>query len=92
MERFRKKTVRIGSKDVPTDDGNRRANTHAVECLEMAAADGLEYVKPRTHAIQPAWVDRVLAMDAKRATARSKVGALFGSDSINLGPQGAPVK
>lgn len=92
MERFKKKTTRINGVDVPLDEGNRRANTHAVECCEYLAADGLEYVIPRSHAIQPAWVDVVLARDAKRESARRHVGALFGSSHINLGPQGAPVK
>lgn len=92
MEHFKKKTVRVGTKDIPTDQGNRRANTHAIECLEYFAADGGEYVKPRNHAIQPAWVDRVLAQDAKNERRQRHMAAIFGgSPSINLGPQGAPV-
>lgn len=92
IERFRKKTVRIGGRDMPLDEGNRRANTHAVECLEMAAADGLEYVPRRSHSVEPSWVERVLALEAKRNRNQRHMAATFGgSPSINLGPQGAPV-
>jgi hypothetical protein len=92
IERFRKITTRIAGKDWPTDKGNRKANTHGVDCLEMAAADGLEYVKPRTHAIELSHVDRVLALDAKRERIQRHMAATFGkSHSINLGPQGVPV-
>lgn len=91
IEHFKKKTTRMGGHDVPLDEGNRRANTHAVECLEYAAADGLEYVKQRSHAIQPEWVDIQLARDARRSAERKAQGVTFGSNHINLGPQGAPV-
>jgi hypothetical protein len=92
METFKKKTTRIGNQDVPLDEGNRRANTHAVECLEYFAADGGEYIKPRTHAIELSHVDRVLALDAKRERIQRHMAATFGkSHSINLGPQGVPV-
>lgn len=91
IEHFKKKTTRVGGHDIPLDEGNRRANTHAVECLEYAAADGLEYVKPRSHAIQPEWVDIQLARDARRNAERKAKGVTFGSNHISLGPQGAPV-
>jgi hypothetical protein len=92
MERFRKKTTRIAGQDVPLDEGNRRANTHAIECAEYFAADGGEYIKPRTHAIELSHVDRVLALDAKRERIQRHMAATFGkSHSINLGPQGVPV-
>jgi len=88
MERFRKKTVKVGGKDIPTDDGNRRANTHAVECLEMAAADGCEYIKPRSKPIEAGWVDRVLAAREKRAAARSANVGFGQAPFISLGPVG----
>lgn len=31
---FKKKTVRIGGRDVTTDEGNRRSDTHLVECYD----------------------------------------------------------
>jgi hypothetical protein len=92
MEHFKKKTTRIGGHDIPLDEGNRRANTHAVECLEYLAADGCEYAQPRKHAIQSEWVDRVLAQDAERKSRLVSKGIILGGNHISLSPQGVPVR
>ena len=48
IARFRKKVI----DGVTQDEGNRRANTHAVECLEYAAADGLSYISPHVEGME----------------------------------------
>lgn len=92
IEHFKKKLVRMNGENVPLDEGNRRANTHAVECLEMLAADGLEYVKPRNLSVKREWLDVVEAVEARRKATRDHIRAFFGGNSINLGPQGVPVQ
>lgn len=90
LERFKKKTVRQGGKDVPIDEGNRRAGTHAVECLEMGVSSNLGYVKPRSKAINEEWIDFVLREDKHREEVRRAKGRAFGGGGfISLGPVGA---
>jgi hypothetical protein len=45
ISRFHKKMVKASGADIVTDTGMRK-NTHAVETMEYAAADGLKYVQP----------------------------------------------
>jgi hypothetical protein len=90
MERFRKKTSRVGQKDIPTDEGDRRANTHAVECLEMGVSSGLIYVKPRKKAKQEEWIDTVLRSEKKREAERRATALVFGSSQgTSLSPIGS---
>lgn len=70
LERFRKKTIKHGGKDIPLDEGNRKVNTHAVECLEMLADHGCAYVKPRDIAVRYSHVDAILDGMKKRERQR----------------------
>lgn len=89
MRRFRKKKV---SGQV-TDTGNRRANTHAIECLEYLATylndSHTPYIKPKgRRAIETPGQRRVRAYK-QRVKQRQMSQNPFGvSSTIILGPQG----
>ena len=88
IERFRKKTVKIGGQDVPDDKGDRRANTHAVETVEYGAAHGLPYVKPpalNNGMSTVKWIKE--QRSARAAQRRAKHGPV--TNSIVLGPRGS---
>jgi len=82
MRRFRKKKDSVTG--LPTDEGNRKTNTHAVECLEYLAAHGMTYHRPQD-AFKPTpqdmWVDRIRR--------RQRMEASSGFRGIILGPSGS---
>lgn len=90
MKRFRKKKVNGNV----TDTGNRRANTHAIECLEYLATylndSPQPYVKPKgRRRIETPGQRRVRAY-RKRMSQRQEALNPFGvSSTIILGPQGS---
>ncbi len=91
METFRKKTIKQRNKDIPIDEGDRRAGTHAIECVEQALALDLEYVKPRRKAVNHSWLDDALTWGAKQQERidRGKQMLGGGGSTISLGPIGA---
>ncbi len=89
MERFKKKTVKVGGQDVPTDEGNRRANTHLVECAEYLAAHGCVYVKPKTPSKPTSVVKLILQGRKRRAQQRAANNYDPTRNSRSLGPRGS---
>lgn len=89
MNGFMKLTTRIGGRDVPTDKGNRRSNTHAVECLEYMAAHGALYVRPKDKVKKETHVDRVIRQRKEREAARRAKTTGRGRNTISLGPRGS---
>lgn len=87
MERFRKKTIKHSGKDVATDVGNRKVNTHAIENLEMLAAHGCPYVKPAYKPVTTSHVEYVLAARKHREMKRRSL-APGASNYIPLTPLG----
>lgn len=88
MEKFRKKTVKQWGKDIPTDEGERRVGTHAIEAIEQAIGLDLQYVKPRSHSVNPSFMDRFMDfLDSQRRKA-SGVNPLTAKPGISLGPIG----
>lgn len=88
IERFRKILARVGQTNVPTDKGNRRANTHAVECMEYLLADPLPYVAPKFNVASNPIIERQRAMDRYFEGLRGQAGPASDNSSIFLGPQG----
>jgi hypothetical protein len=89
MEKFRKKTIKQRGKDIPIDEGDRRAGTHAIEAIEMAVALGLEYVKPRRRHVNSSWLDDALTWgDRQRERSERGQRLLHGQNTISLGPTG----
>jgi hypothetical protein len=86
--RFKKKQQKIGSQLVTIDEANRRANTHATECVEYAAAHGLEYVKPNENVVTNTWVRRVLRDREMRERQRRTTSPSAGQRTISLAPRG----
>lgn len=89
IERFKKLTAKVAGRDVPIDKGQRRANTHACEALEMLAAHGCEYVKPTYRPVShQSYAERLLAQiehrDLKR---RSRLGSH--KSFVSLAPIGS---
>ena len=89
IEKFKKKTVRKGGQVIPLDDGDRRANTHAVECLEYAAAAKLAYVKPRRKAVSFDRIGRFREWLQERRERIAGRGQTSDSNAISLGPIGS---
>ena len=86
---FRKKRAKAGATWVVLDEGDRRANSHAVECLEYAAAHGLSYVYPRVKRVETTYVKRMLKERRMRAAQRrARSTHPEGGTSITLGPLG----
>ena len=89
MEKFRKKTIKQRGKDIPIDEGDRRAGTHAIDAIEMALALGLEYVKPRRKYVNSSWLDDALTWgDRQRERSERGQRLLHGQNTISLGPTG----
>lgn len=88
MERFKKLQQLVNGQKVTVDKGNRKANTHLVECLEYAAAHGLPYVKPKVRSKAQSFVQRVLADRERRKKQRLASISGDGGDYISLGPRG----
>ena len=72
---------------IPIDEGNRRANTHAVECLEYLMADGVPYAKPKVRRKHTSFVQDIVRGRKKRAAHR-KAQIHGKSNHISLGPRG----
>lgn len=89
IKRFKKKVVNVAGTWVPSDEGNRRVNTHAVECLEYLAAHGCPYVEPRTDLRSSTTMQRIIAARRERARIRRlRKSMRGGGDFVNLGPLG----
>jgi hypothetical protein len=90
MRRFRKKKVN----GMVTDTGNRRANTHAVECMEYLAAyltDSRQpYVAPKGKRRVETPGQRRVRQFKERRRMRQEAANPFGamSSTIILGPTG----
>jgi len=53
IKSFKRKKVRdAAGRDVLTDTGNRKANTHAIEALEQAVGNQIQYHKPRPKEVE----------------------------------------
>lgn len=88
IERFKKMFANIGGKQMPTDKGNRRFNTHAVECLEMAAAHGCKFVPQRRQMVSGSWIDQHLEHESRMREQARRNAQIFGAgsdDGIYLG-------
>ena len=88
FSRFKKKIVN----GYVQDEGNRRANCHAIETLEYAVAHGLKYVKPKSNIVNPSRVARIIGQRKMRSSQRRMNEMMRGGGStstyINLGPTG----
>jgi len=85
---FRKKVIKKAGRDIVTDEGDRRAYTHLVDCLEMGSAHHLSYVRP------PKAKGKMSSADMVKASLRRfrNLYRASNSDSIsgvNLGPRGS---
>lgn len=89
IERFKKKTLRRGGDPLPLDEGDRRANTHAVECLEYFAAGNYGYVKPRRKALSSDPIGRFQAWLTERRERIAARGQSSDKSFISLGPNGS---
>lgn len=88
FSRFMKKQTIVSGMRVTLDEGNRRANCHAIECLEYAAAHGLQYVRPPERARRNPYVAMIIKGREERA-ARRKLSRMADKDGgIVLGPRG----
>jgi len=90
MRRFRKKK----SNGQVTDTGNRRANTHAIECLEYTATYlndiSKPYIAPKGRRKKVTPGQRRVREFRKRVKQRQEAANPFGvSSTIILGPQGS---
>jgi hypothetical protein len=90
MKRFRKKRAN----GVVTDTGNRRANTHAIECLEYLAAylqdTHKQYIKPK--GVRRKLTDgqrRVRAFHERKRQRREAMNPFGITQTIILGPTGS---
>lgn len=86
LERFRKQTVNTPDGPVTIDKGDRRANTHGVECIEYGIAHGLEYVMPRGRPKGLTWAEQIMAEKKRRAARRRAKNSLMSQSYISLGP------
>jgi hypothetical protein len=88
FSRFKKKIVN----GYVQDEGNRRANCHAIETLEYAVAHGLKYVKPKPNVVNKSRVAMIIAQRKRRSSQRRMNQMMRGGGSasnyISLGPTG----
>jgi hypothetical protein len=89
MRRFRKKKIN----GMVTDTGNRRSNTHAVECLEYLCAylndSPRPYVKPKGRRVKVTPGQRRVREYWRRKKEKQEAANPFGfTRTIILGPQG----
>lgn len=85
MTRFKK----IKIKDEVIDKGNRKANTHLVDCAEYAAAHGLPYCEPPKMRKDLTPAQRWIQSFKERQRLKAAKSRMFSRGrSINLGPQG----
>lgn len=90
IARFKKKIIKIGGREVPSDDGVRKM-THAVEAAEYSAADGLPYVKPQHNRRGWSMIDRILKERKLRAQEREMRHWDPSKSGRSLGPRGVSV-
>jgi len=85
MVRFKKK--KINGEII--DKGNRTGNTHLVECLEYAMADGLEYIPPPAKAklLTPAQL-MVQSFKKRQSERAAKLRGAMSGSHVLLGPRG----
>jgi len=88
LSTFKKRRVRMGLQWIVSDDGDRRANTHTVECLEYAAAHGLQYVIPRAKPKAMSYAKRAIMARQARAAQRAARTSGQSKSYITLGPTG----
>lgn len=91
IQRFKKKTVKIGGADMVIDEGNRRMPCHATETAEYAAAHGLPYIKPSHKPSKESFVQRMIRERELRAKQREAKYGPERQNYINLGARGVPV-
>lgn len=86
---FKKKIVRTAAGEQILDEGNRKSNTHAVEALEMLAAHGMAYFKPKVAIKQLTGADAILKMKQQWKQRRESSGSqMYQNGGIVLGAQG----
>jgi hypothetical protein len=84
--------VRQRGKDIPIDEGDRRAGTHAIEAVEQAIANNLTYVRPRRKSVNHSWLDDALTWGQKQEERFNRGQRLLnGGGYVSLGPNGANV-
>lgn len=89
----RKKSKGADGRDVMLDTGNRKANTHAIEAMEQAVANNLQWVKPRPKELMDnSSADRLRAMstDWRRQREGMNVSLTARSHGIVLGAANSP--
>lgn len=89
MDRFKKKQQKIGSQMITIDEANRKGSCHAVETLEYAAANGLDYVPPRKSVIRNTVVQRIVKERKMREQRRQASTSGDQKGTITLAPRGA---
>lgn len=89
MKKFKKKTTRMGGVEITLDEGQRRGDTHAIDCLEMMVASQMQYIKPKTNRKNDSYVDNVLRARKQREKARAAKSVGQVSSSVILGPRGS---
>jgi hypothetical protein len=87
LKHFRRKITKVAKRDVVLDEGDRRAGTHLVECMEMLAAHGMPYVKPKFKTIPIDNIGKILAMN-KRFRNLHRASSTATMEGIVLGPRG----
>ena len=88
---FKRKKVRDSAgKDVLTNTGNRKANTHAIETLEMAVGNAIQYHKPRVRESEMTSADLVRKMHREFHNRIDSSNMLSGfAGGISLGARGS---
>lgn len=85
FKRYKKKTVLVNGVAVPTDEGDGR-NIHAIDCVEMAIAHGLPYVKPVHKSKGGGIMDWLFSARQERAERLARKNGSHQSGVITLGP------
>lgn len=93
MRYFKKKRIKIANEWIVTEKGDRRANTHLVDCFEYFAAKGAFYEKPPSYRRNASYASKRLAERKTRQAARnarfSEVEkAMGGRQTVSFGPGG----
>ena len=89
LMRFKKKQKRVGGQVVTLDEADRKGQCHATECLEYAAANGLQYMRPKRSRVYNSWVKEVIASRKSRAMSRSIKSPFASHNTISLAPRGS---
>ena len=91
IKAFKRKKVRDASgRDVLTDTGNRKANTHAIEALEQAVGNQIQYHKPKPKEAEISSAELVRKMHRDFHNRIDSSSMLSGfSRGISLGARGS---